>query len=329
MRLNLCTLLDSDYLARCIAMYRSLAKNCQNFHLYIFTFDDVSTSVLKNLGLPSTTIISNEEFEDEQLLAVKSGRSRAEYYWTCTPFVIKYSIEKFNLSECTYIDADLFFFASPEVLLDELKDKSILITAHNYGPGHDKALIYGKYCVQFNTFKNNPEGMLALNWWRDRCIEWCYVRLEDGKFGDQKYLDDWTEKFTGVHVLQNPGGGVAPWNDNKYAFFRKNGEVWIKEYGASDEFPLIFYHFHRTNIYKISGKIKIKSHYLFVNKNRELRKEVYEKYEKAISKSILILKKMGHQPKFDSTFDYIFKSLQEILPSWIKKPVKKLIRVLK
>ena len=70
-----------------------------------------------------------------------------------------------------------------------------------------------------------------LNWWRESCNAWCYARLEDGKFGDQKYLDDWTIRFEGVHVLENLGGGVAPWNIQQYKFEEK-------------PFELVFYHFH-------------------------------------------------------------------------------------
>ncbi len=53
------------------------------------------------------------------------------------------------------------------------------------------------------TFKRN-DGELVRSWWEERCLEWCYARFEDGKFGDQKYLDDWTSRFNKqVHVLKN------------------------------------------------------------------------------------------------------------------------------
>ena len=67
-------------------------------------------------------------------------------------------------------------------------DKSILLTKHRYSPQYNKELKAGKYCVQFVTFKNDARALEALIWWRDRCLEWCYNRFEDGKFGDQLYL---------------------------------------------------------------------------------------------------------------------------------------------
>ena len=68
---NYCTLFDSNYLTRGLAMYESLKKNSNKFHLYIFSFDDRSYSVLKELNLESATIIKLEEFEDDELLEVK------------------------------------------------------------------------------------------------------------------------------------------------------------------------------------------------------------------------------------------------------------------
>ncbi len=228
---NYCTLFDSGYLTRGIAMYESLKRCTDEFNLYIFAFDDDCHKLLKELDLENVTVISLIEFEDKELLAVKKDRSAGEYCWTCTPSIIKYAIEKYDLDNCTYIEADLYFFSNPAILIDEMNKKSVLISEHRYSKEYDKSLKNGKYCVQFMTFKNDHNGMKALNWWRQSCIDWCYARHEDGKFGDQKYLDDWTTRFDGVHVMQNLGGGIAPWN--------------IQQYKLEDNlFELVFFHFH-------------------------------------------------------------------------------------
>ena len=57
----------------------------------------------------------------------------------------------------------------------------------------------------------------------------CCSNIGDGiHWGDQKYLEELVEKFTCVHVCQNKGAGVAPWN--------------IILYSMSD-LPIVFYHF--------------------------------------------------------------------------------------
>lgn len=229
--MNYCTLFDSHYLSRGLAMYQSLIKHCDKFHLYIYAFDDLSYEILKNLELSHATVISLYDFEDDRLLAVKATRTTGEYCWTCTPSVIKFSIEHFGLNSCTYLDADIYFFSDPTVLIEEMGEKSILITEHRYTPKYDQSNTSGIYCVQFMTFKRDANGMEALSWWRESCLEWCYARFENGKFGDQKYLDDWPERFSGVHILQHIGGGVAPWNVQQYSSSKLEDEA-------------IFYHFH-------------------------------------------------------------------------------------
>ena len=241
---NSCTLFDSNYSSRGLTLYRSLERVCHDFHLYIFAFDDRSYSVLQKLDLQYATIISLKEFEDAELLRVKPTRSRAEYCWTSTSSTILYILEKYRVGMCTYLDADMMFFESPEVLFDEMGNDSVMITEHRYSPRYNKEALSGKYCVQFVSFKNDERGLAVLRWWRDRCIEWCYARFEDGKFGDQKYLDDWTTRFNGVHELQHLGGGMAAWNVQQYDVFEKNGRLFGREKKNGQEFPVIFYHFH-------------------------------------------------------------------------------------
>jgi len=287
MGLNFCTLFDSNYLLKGLALYESLVKQCKTgFHLYIFPFDDISYDILKKLTLINVTIISLEEFEDKELIKVKPSRTKGEYCWTCTPSIILYSITKFNLSHCTYLDADIYFFSDPSVLISEMDSNSVLITPHWYLSEYDRSQESGIYCVHFTTFRNDAVGLGVLEWWRKECINWCYNRHENGKFGDQKYLDDWPQRFKGVHILQNRGGGIAPWNSRHYKFYKNQNEVIFGVFESQNFIP-VFFHFHELSIlsdkefdlsgYKLSREVInyfYKPYALSLHKNNELLKNI-------------------------------------------------------
>lgn len=244
------TLFNSRYVSRGLIMYESLKRVMCDFHLYIIAFDRQSYLKLTECGLENATIISLEEFEDEELLRVKPQRTAAEYCWTCSSKSVLYIMERFEVAECTYVDADLCFFSDPSVLIGELKDNdNVLITLHRYSAYCDQSESAGKYCVQFVTFKNNKGGMQVLRWWTGECIEWCYAVSEENRFGDQKYLDFFHEKFEGIHDLNHIGGGVAPWNVSQYSFEQKNGDIFVCEKATGVKMPLIFYHFHGLDFY--------------------------------------------------------------------------------
>ncbi|MGE3613868.1 MAG: hypothetical protein AB7G20_10385 [Sulfurimonas sp.] len=281
---NYCTLFDSFYLTRGLAMYESLIKQSDSFNLYIFAFDDKSYNYLSSLKLANITVISLTEFEDNELLSIKDSRTKGEYCWTCTPSIIKYSIENFKLDHCTYLDADLYFFSNPSVLVDEMNQQAILLTEHRYTPIYDKSASSGIYCVQFMTFKNTHDALTALEWWRQSCNAWCYARHEDGKFGDQMYLDDWATRFNGVYVLTHLGGGVAPWNIQQYKFLVHNELIIGKEKNSNKEFNLIFYHFHALRFLE-NNKIDL-SVYSLKNSDIEVIYKPYIKHIHTINQQV-------------------------------------------
>lgn len=256
MTYNFCTLFDSNYLTRGLALHESMVKYIPDFKLFIFAFDDRSHKILTKMKLKNTVVISLKEFEYPRLLEVKPTRSVAEYCWTSTSSTVLYVLDRFGVDNCTYIDADICFYSSPEPIFTEMGDNSILLTEHRYSPRYNKEVKSGRYCVQFVTFKNDERGRKALTWWRDRCLEWCYDRYEDGKFGDQLYLDDWTERFEGVHVMQHLGGGLAAWNVQQYDFVEINGKLTGKELSSGQQFDVIFYHYHYLRFFK-GGKIEL------------------------------------------------------------------------
>lgn len=248
--LNFVTLFNSNYLSRGLVLYHSLVKHCSDFHLYVIAFDDATFDYFENNPQKNLTAISLAQFEDEKLKAIKHTRSAAEYCWTSTPSTVLYCINNFKLTNCTYIDADMCFYSDPQVLLDEMGDNSVLITDHRYTPKYDQSVTSGKYCVQFVTFKNTPDGLIVLNWWREACLDWCYDKFEDGKFGDQKYLDNWTTKFKGVHELKHLGGGLAPWNIQQYKFTINSGKIFGTEISTDAKFEAVFFHYHSLKFFE-------------------------------------------------------------------------------
>lgn len=257
--MNFCTLFDSGYLQRGLALYESLCRTCDEFRLYIMAFDDKAYDTLTKLALPNLTVVHLKDFETEELLTVKQARSRAEYCWTCGPSVIWYFIKEYNLDSCTYLDADLMFYRSPQLLFDEIGDNSVAITDH-YAP-YD--IPQGRYCVQFMYFKNDEWGMKTLKWWRDSCIDWCYAHFDGEKYGDQKYLEQFPLKFEKVHVIKTRGAGIAAWNMKQYQFNSKDWTFIYKE----KKTDIVFVHYHAVGIEVDNGSLILKPATFDINKN--------------------------------------------------------------
>lgn len=284
--LNFCTYFDKNYLLRGLAMYRSLEKYLKSFAMWILCFDDLTYEVLEKLELKNVRLISLTEFEegDKDLAQAKLNRTLKEYLWTVTPtlslFVLKNNPQ---IESITYLDADLLFFRDPYPIYEEFSGNSILIIEHRFFQKYAYLrALHGIYNVAMLIFRNDKEGHRCLSWWRQHCNEWCFCRMEDGKFGDQKYLDDWPERFQGVIVLKRKGANLAPWNIDNYILNKVDGRVLV------DEEELIFFHYHSTNhvhesIIELPQRYKITKQYIDL---------VYKPYAKSLYTALLEVRRL-------------------------------------
>ena len=228
------TLFDSAFLPQALALHASMERHLPSYRLWMLCVDDVAHDLLSRLALPHCALLKLSALETPELLAVKPLRGRGEYCWTLTPFASRFVFEADpSVRRVTYLDADLWFRKDPAPIFEEFDASGahVLITDHGYAPEYDQSAKSGQYCVQFMTFARD-DGEVVRRWWEERCVEWCYARFEDGKFGDQKYLDDWPDRFKGlVHVLRQQEFAQAPWNATRYPYSQA-----------------VFFHFHGLRI---------------------------------------------------------------------------------
>jgi len=213
------TLFDANFLPQGLALLESLERHAGEHTLWVLCMDDRARQVLDGLAKPNVRTIPLAEVETPALLAVKLNRTRAEYCWTLTPFTPRLVFEReLSAKRVTYLDADLFLLKSPGPIFAEFQDsgKGVLLTEHAYDAEYDQSATSGRFCVQFMSFVRGESDPVS-NWWETRCLEWCFARFEDGKFGDQKYLDDWPERFADrIHILRQENAILAPWNARRF-----------------------------------------------------------------------------------------------------------------
>ncbi len=237
-----CTYFDQNYIAKGLAMIQSLCQHNPSVEIYVVCMDEETYDILGQLGMAELKLLRLSDIEDgdEQLVEPKRQRSLVEYYWTLTPTIILRVLERHDhIDVLSYVDADLFFYGPTEPIFEEMADRSVLIHEHRFPPRLAPLVENGIYNVGWLSFRDDERGREVLQWWRERCIEWCFKRIEDGKMGDQLYLNDWPSRFEGVHVLQHIGAGLGPWNHEQYAYAQsEDGAVTVS--GRE----VIFYHFH-------------------------------------------------------------------------------------
>jgi len=322
MHYEFCTLFDKNYLNRGLSLYTSLLNHCVSFRLWILCMDDDTRDILEKMNLTNAKLVKMEEFENKNLLIAKTNRDRGEYCWTCTSnftfYVLKNNPE---MQMIAYLDSDLFFYSSPDPIYQEFGQNSIMIIPHRFPPHkfQRQAEKNGIYNVGMLIFRNDENGRACLDWWRQQCLNWCYRIPEPGKFGDQKYLEQFPILFKNVHILQHKGANLAPWNIKNYSISHCGDQTFV------DNDILIFYHFFSDfKIYPPSSYLPPipPSHY---NKKSIAKTYIYLPYIKIMNES---LKKIQ---KLHPGFRYGMISRWTLFEYWVKKIlyfIKRLIKKL-
>ena len=274
------TTFDKKYYTRGITMLDSLIENSQNLKIFILALDSITHDCLTSLYVnnPNIIVLNELEINNCDLSKLKTTRKYFEYCWALSSILCNYVLSNHN-EDVIYVDADLYFFSEVESLITECKLGDTAITPHRFSHKYSKLIKNGIYNVQWVYFKNNANGRRISADWMQNCIVSTSYDVEAGIVGDQKYLDEWSQKFTNVKIIENIGAGVAPWNQENYTFRQKDKLVII-----DNQFQLIFFHFHSLKVLLNKYVILADSTYNIGQKTKNI---IYLKYLNEYNKRLL------------------------------------------
>lgn len=263
MRKAFCTISTLSHLFKAKALFHSLWEAGTDADFFCLITDE-KESIRKTERIPSLKNAreGGESFqvcfhshvflknEGEKLPPARYSADRKR--WASKPMYMQYLLKK-GYDRVVYLDNDIFFFSSPEVIFIHLEKHDFLVTPHRYPfrPYPQPAWFEANFQVGlYNAgfVAGRPEAADAISWWKECCFYTIKRTYWRGLFEDQKYLDLMPVLFPNVGILHHKGCNLAGWNFDTVQISLKDGKVLLDE-----TYPVVFMHFAPVTFRRILG----------------------------------------------------------------------------
>ena len=168
-----------------------------------------------------------------------------EFSTSLKPFVARMLLQRHE--KVIFLDPDTCLYSSPASILADLDQHPILLTPHYTTPqprtAHESDLAmmrFGSFNLGFFAVRRGTDAAAFLNWWHDRCIDFCFMESQFGLSTDQKWGTVAPCLFESLKVSFNLGYNMAPWN----TFERELSVAPDGSYVVNGRYPLVFFHFN-------------------------------------------------------------------------------------
>jgi len=272
---SFCTLFSEKYLLQGLALITSIKRHHSNSKIWVLALDEKTHLALEELSLENVILLSN--YDREQILnyftKFQETRSYAESIFTTKPYFLSQVLEKVEEDEfLTYVDADTFLFDT--LTLDTLTSMraDILLSPHYFNSNSSKNLVYGYFNAGLVGFKNNEIGKLAARKWVKLCAEWCYLKLDNDRFADQKYLESIDSEWRSHCHYFEFGINFSTWSFSENLNFE-----FANKFNYVNSNKIVLFHFHGFKISKIFLRTEFNRYGKF-NNSKSLFKTIYLPY---------------------------------------------------
>lgn len=206
-----------DYLPRLLQLDSSLKVANGTLRKVYLSLDNANFARLSG-NFKADILVNRSELEsaDSALAESLHDRTLVEQFFTLGPSLLRHFLSAADTGDwLIYCDSDLFFYAPLDEILAPFEENSVVIVPHRHYMWNRRRLEkFGTFNVGMVAFRNCAEGRLLLNLWADRCIDWCKDFPQEGKYADQKYLEEFLEVGSRVAIDSRVGSNLAPWNSS-------------------------------------------------------------------------------------------------------------------
>lgn len=250
------TIVTRSYLPLAYSLFKSYDENSSNKIVKYIIVVDYDSDI--NLNNNDAIIISAKDVLEYYNLPFQELSFKydvTEFSTAIKPFAIKYLKDINDCSKMIYLDPDILFFNSVDLLENYLEDYKLIVTPHfveitDNIKEPNRFLGSGVYNLGFlGLDASDRKVMKFVDWWGNRCLDFCFRERDENLFTDQKWFDLIPCFFSHKEfcVLDNIGFNVAPWNLHERDIFTADGKYFVRNLMTNEVQQLVFFHFSGFN----------------------------------------------------------------------------------
>jgi hypothetical protein len=248
------TIVAKNYFALALTLAESLKRNQPDVDFYILLADE--TDDLKTFEGDNHTLVQAKDIGIPNYGNLTFKYNVTEFCTAIKPFFFDYLFKNKKYGKIIYFDPDIYVYTNLSSIYDGLNGADAILTPHFLTPEIDYTgnasetltLFAGIYNLGFIAIKNSDDGLLMIEWWKERLYKLCYADKFEALHVDQKWCDFLPALFNGVTISKYLGYNIAYWNIHERQFLKAdNGYNVTNRILPGAEDPLVFAHFSGLN----------------------------------------------------------------------------------
>ena len=218
--MHIFTSITANYIPKARVLAHSIKRHYIGCQFHLILCDHIPESIHIN-DEPFDSIITIAELPIPNFKSWLLKHSVVEMCTAVKGIAFQEIFRRYQCEKVIYLDPDIVVFDDLRRLSEKLDRHSVLLTPHQTAPEASTeavvdneicSLRHGVFNLGFLGVCNSQEGKRFLEWWSQRCQDFCYDDIPNGLFTDQRWADLIPAFFTDYHILRDAIYNVSTWN---------------------------------------------------------------------------------------------------------------------